>query len=130
MLQIQHLLVLTPSWAVVADRCVRSPFPGSSRGSPGPQGSLRWQLVPLSGSTLPLSPVQFSIEVVYSRSAIKPELFSSWVSPSLPQLGGVMGGDKGGSLRGQGYTAGIGDLALLQVLYQLCKPAFCGGVIF
>lgn len=32
----------------------QEPFPGSSRGSPGPQGSLRWQLTHLSWGTLPL----------------------------------------------------------------------------
>lgn len=111
----------------MADCCVRSPFPGSSGGSPGPGGSLRWQPAHLSGVTWPRSPAQFSIEVVYSRSAVKPELFSS---PSLPQLGGVVEGGGGGSLRGQGDPPGIGDLTLLQVLHQLCKPAFRGGVIF
>ena len=78
----------------------------------------------------PFSPVQFSIEVVYSQSAIKPELFSLQVSPPSPNLGGVVGGDGGGSLRGQGNPPGISDLTLLQVLHQLCKPAFGGGVIF
>lgn len=34
----------------------------------------------------PVFPVQFSIEVVYSRSAIKPELFSSKVPPPFPNL--------------------------------------------
>lgn len=65
----------------------------------------------------------------YSQSAIKPELFSSKV-PLPSQHVGVVGGDRRGLLRGEGDTPGIGDLAFLQVLHQLCKPALRGGVIF
>lgn len=119
-----------PPRAVVADCCVRSPFPGSSRGSPGPWGSLRGQHVHLSRGTLPL----FS-SAVQHWGCLFPVGNKTWAvflkgSPSLPQLVGIVGEDKEGSLRGQGDAPGIGDLALLQVLHQLCKPAFCGGVIF
>lgn len=65
----------------------------------------------------------------YSQSAIKPELFSSKV-PLPSQHVGVVGGDRRGLLRGEGDPPGIGDLAFLQVLHQLCKPALRGGVIF
>lgn len=70
----------------MADCCVRSPFPGSSRGSPGPWGSLRGQLAHLGRAPCPFTPVQFSIEVVYSRSAIKPELFSLKAPSPFPNL--------------------------------------------
>lgn len=98
----QHLLVLTPSLAVAADCCVRSPFPGSSRGSPGPQGSLRWRSYTSVGVPCPFSPVQFSIEVVYSQSGGD----KTWAvflagSPSSPNLPGS-GEGWGRSLRGQG----------------------------
>lgn len=118
-----------PSGAVVADCCVRSPFPGSSRGSPGPQGSLRWQRVHLSRGTLPL----FSSAVRHwgCLFSVSNKTWADFLVGPLPSpTWGVVGGDRGGSLRGQGDTPGIGDLALLQVLHQLCKPAFRGGVIF
>lgn len=88
----QHLLVLTPSGAVGNGCYLRSPFPGSHRGSPGPWGHPRWQLTPSARAPCPLAPVQFSIEVVYSGSAIKPELFLLAGSCSCPQLGEVVGG--------------------------------------
>lgn len=101
---------------------VRSPILGRSRGHPGPDS-----LGPIHGTPGPFSGA-FQHEGALVRSvAIKPELFSLQLAP---QLGGVAGGIKGRSLGGQGDPAGIGNLALLQVLHQLCQPAFGGGVIF
>lgn len=87
------------------------------------------RLTRLGWSTCLLSPVQLRRGAGYSQSAIKPELFSSKV-PLPSQHVGVVGGGRRGLLRGEGDPPGIGDLAFLQVLHQLCKPALRGGVIF
>lgn len=91
---------------MVADCCVRNPFPGSSRGSPGPQGSLRWQLIHLSGGTVPL----FS-SAVQHWGRLFPVGDKTWAVflagfPSLPQLGGSSGRGWGRITEGAGESPG------------------------
>lgn len=88
MLQTQHLLVWTPSWSCGGRLLCQEPISWEEWREP--RSWRRPEMAahtPQAGSPCPSSPVQFSVEVVYSRSAVKPELFSSQVPPPVPNLG-------------------------------------------